>query len=397
MNSWLIIFRKEFYRVITDKRLIFTAILLPGIAIYVMYSIMGGAITGEVDDVNEHEIVVYTENMPIEYQNYLESTDRLYTFEDGSSLSTEDVDAMLDDKEMDIYVSFPEDFIETLGHYEDENYVIPEVTILYDSGQKYSSNAYSEISGSLSAFNNGILYERFNSGIVAFNSDVTNFVDESKATGQMFASILPMLIVMFLFSGAMSIGPDSIAGEKERGTIATLLVTPIKRSHIAIGKVTSLTIISLMSAVSSFAGILASLPKLMNMDSDGPSVNIYGISDYFLILVTLLATVFLIVAIVSVVSAYAKTIKEAGMLILPFYFVSIIVGVSSMFGGEASTNTLMYLVPIYNTINVLISILTFDVSSLHFTLMVVSNLVYVTVLVTMMAKMFQSEKIMFQR
>ena len=397
MNSWLIIFRKEFYRVITDRRLIFTAILLPGIAIYVMYSFMGGAISGEVEDINEHEIVMYTENLPAEYQAYLESTDRLYRFEDGSSLSAEEVDTMLANKEMDIYVSFPAMFMDTLDDYTEEGYVIPTINILYDSGQKYSSNAYGEISGSLGNFTNAILYERFGEGIVAFNSDVTNYVDESKATGQMFAGILPMLIVMFLFSGAMSIGPDSIAGEKERGTIATLLVTPIKRSHIAIGKVTSLTVISLLSAISSFAGILASLPKLMNMGDDGPSVNIYGMTDYFMILVALLATVFLIVAIVSVVSAYAKTIKEAGMLILPFYFISIIIGVTSMFGGEASTNTLMYLVPIYNTINVLISILTFDVSSLHFTLMVVSNLVYVTALVTLMAKMFQSEKVMFQR
>jgi sodium transport system permease protein len=78
-----------------------------------------------------------------------------------------------------------------------------------------------------------------------------------------------MLIIMFLFSGAMSIGPDSIAGEKERGTIATLLVTPVKRSEIAIGKVMSLSIISLFSATSSFIGIMLSLPKLLQMEETG--------------------------------------------------------------------------------------------------------------------------------
>ena len=41
----------------------------------------------------------------------------------------------------------------------------------------------------------------------------------------------------------MSVAPESIAGEKDRGTIATLLVTPLKRTHLAIGKIISLAII----------------------------------------------------------------------------------------------------------------------------------------------------------
>jgi sodium transport system permease protein len=397
MNSWVIIFKKEFYRVITDRRLIFTAIILPGLAIYIMYSIMGGAISSEVDDIESHNIILYHENMPEVYGDYLDTLDREFVLRDGSNLSDEDIESMLKNKEMDLFMAFPQNFVSDLENYQEDDYVIPTIDMVYDSGERYSSNAYSVISSSLNAYTNTILYQRFGEGIMAFNSDVEDLVDESKATGQMFASILPMIIVMFLFSGAMSIGPDSIAGEKERGTIATLLVTPIKRSQIAIGKVTSLTVISLFSAISSFVGILFSLPKLMNMDDMGANVNIYGLNDYVMILVTLLATVFFIVAIVSLVSTYAKTIKEAGMLILPFYFISIIVGVSSMFNGEPSTNMFMYFVPIYNTINILIAILTFEVSSMYFMIMVLSNLVYVAVMVFFMAKLFQSEKVMFQR
>ncbi|MFQ7035420.1 MAG: ABC transporter permease subunit [Candidatus Borkfalkia sp.] len=52
----------------------------------------------------------------------------------------------------------------------------------------------------------------------------------------------------------MGIAPESIAGEKERGTIATLLVTPIKRSELVVGKVLSLSALSSLSAISSFIG-----------------------------------------------------------------------------------------------------------------------------------------------
>jgi ABC-type Na+ efflux pump permease subunit len=60
--------------------------------------------------------------------------------------------------------------------------------------------------------------------------------------------ILPFLILSFLFSGCLAVTPESIAGEKERGTIATLLVTPIKRRELAIGKIISLSILATLAA-----------------------------------------------------------------------------------------------------------------------------------------------------
>ena len=70
------------------------------------------------------------------------------------------------------------------------------------------------------------------------------------------AMIMPMLMVSFLFSGSMGVAPEAIAGEKERGTMATLLVTPINRAHIAIGKILSLSVIALLSGLSSFLGVI---------------------------------------------------------------------------------------------------------------------------------------------
>ena len=209
--------------------------------------------------------------------------------------------------------------------------------------------------------------------------------------------LLPMLIIMFLFSGAMSIGPDSIAGEKERGTIATLLVTPVKRSEIAIGKVLSLSVISLFSATSSFIGILLSLPKLLQMEDSDISMSIYGISDFLMLFTVLLATVLVIVGIISIISAYAKTIKEASMLILPFYFLSIVMGMSTMFSGESSSNLLVYLIPLYNSIQIIISILTFEVNAVQFLLTIGSSLIYVSIFIVILNKLFQSEKIMFSK
>jgi sodium transport system permease protein len=225
--------------------------------------------------------------------------------------------------------------------------------------------------------------------------DTYEIYDEQKATGQGVASLLPMLIVMFLFSGAMSIGPDSIAGEKERGTIATLLITPIKRRDIAIGKVMSLSLVSLMSATSSFIGIMLSLPKLMQ--GEEIDLAIYGVFEFVMLFTILLATVLVIVGLISIISAYAKTIKEASMLILPFYFGAVILGVTSMFSDDTQSNLFMYLIPLYNTIQMLIGILTFDINTAAYLVTIISSLVYVSIFVFILNRMFQSEKIMFSK
>lgn len=60
---------------------------------------------------------------------------------------------------------------------------------------------------------------------------------DADTAGTFLSSMMPMLLMIFLFSGCMSTAPESIAGEKERGTIATLLITPLRRRDLALGKI----------------------------------------------------------------------------------------------------------------------------------------------------------------
>jgi len=158
----------------------------------------------------------------------------------------------------------------------------------------------------------------------------------------------------------------------------------------------SLSVISLFSATSSFIGIMLSLNKIIG-SSDISSFDIYGVSEFAMLFAVIFSTVLVIVGIISVVSAYAKTIKEASMLILPFYFVSIIIGVSTMFTGEASTDLVSYIIPIFNSVHMIIAILTFEVVPTFFVVSIISNVVYVSVLIFVLNKLFQSEKVMFSK
>ena len=396
MKNIATVFRKEFYRVVSDKRLIFTTILLPGLAIYLMYSFLGGAIGNEFEDIENHEMIVYVENVPSDFNDYLDTLDLSVIYHDYEPANHDELLNSLLIGEIDFILRFPETFDNDI-----DGGILSDVLTYYNPGEKYSEAAYYKYLSELNTYRQSVAYDRYGEAFYVFTTDINNdehiIIDEDKAIGQGFAMLLPMLIIMFLFSGAMSIGPDSIAGEKERGTIATLLVTPVKRSEIAIGKVLSLSVISLFSASSSFVGIILSLPKLLQGAGEEISMNIYSMGDFVMLFTVLLATVLVIVGIISIISAYAKTIKEASMLILPFYFLSIVMGMSTMFSGEAHSNIFIYLVPLYNSINIIISILTFEVDAMQYILTIVSSLVYVVIFIIILNRLFESEKIMFSK
>ena len=91
--------------------------------------------------------------------------------------------------------------------------------------------------------------------------------EERDVAGMLVVSIVPLLLLILVFSSVMSIAAESVAGEKERGTMATLLATPIKRRDIALGKVLAITVIGLLIAASSAIGIFSGLPGIMQARS----------------------------------------------------------------------------------------------------------------------------------
>jgi sodium transport system permease protein len=208
--------------------------------------------------------------------------------------------------------------------------------------------------------------------------------------------LLPLLLMTFLFSGCMAVAPESIAGEKERGTIATLLVTPLRRRDLALGKILSLSIIAILSGASSFIGTMLSLPNLMGdtgVDTGAP----YSVGDYLLLFLLVLSTVLLLIALISIVSAMAKTIKEATTWVSPLLIVVMLISVTAMIPTFAPTSSIMYMIPLYNSVQCMSQIFSFAYQTQDIIITVVSNIVYAAVCVFVLARMFSSERVMFAR
>ena len=382
------IFRKELARFFGDRRMALTTILLPGLLIFVLYSFMGNALSSQFSVSDDFVPQVQTVNLP----DSIAALGAAAGVEFSAAEDIEAAKALVTEKELHALVVFPEAFDALVAAYSPASGApAPAVELYYNSSDTDSSAARETVCALLDGYESA-LANKFDVNPGGAGYDLATKEDTA---GTVFASMLPMLLMMFLFSGCMSVAPESIAGEKERGTIATLLITPLKRSHLALGKICALSIIALLAGASSTVGTLASLPKLMSL---GDEISVpYGLTHYLALTVIILSTVLLIVAAISVVSAFAKSIKEAQTYITPLMIVSTLVGVTAMFGSGPQAALPMYLIPIYNSVQAMVGIFSFQMVPARLILTVVSNLVLTGAGVFLLTRMFNSEKIMFQR
>lgn len=389
----LTIIRKEFQRFFGDRRMLLTTVLLPGLMIYVIYSLMGSFMSDRFSTDGAPEATVYVEHLPAS----LESTFDALPFEVVDAAGS-DADALRDlvatGTAAAVYVVFPEDFDEAVAAYDvGSGSPAPNVAIYFNSASVDSASAQAMIAGVLDAYEER-LANRFdvNAGDAQYD-----LAAPSDVTGMIYSMLVPMLMLIFIFSGCMAVAPESIAGEKERGTIATLLVTPMKRSELAIGKIVSLSVIALLSGLSSFLGTILSLPRLMGAAASEMDVSQYGVADYVQLLLVVLSTVLVVIALISIISASARSVKEATTAVSPLMVLVMLIGVTSMLGSGAPQQPLWYLIPLYNSVQAMNGIFSFSASPLQIALTVCSNLFYAGVGAWVLTRMFNSEKVMFSR
>ena len=389
-NAIFTIFKKELARFFKDRRTL-VALIMPGFLIYVIYSLMGGAMSDAFMPDEDYKPIVYVANAP-EYTDDLFPAE-MFEVKDSKDAKTEKLE--ITDSIADALVIFPENFTEKMMIYTPESGTpAPNVEIYYNSSSTNSAMAYQNLVAILDAFESGMT-NKFDVNFPSSEDQVFDLASEEDMTGMLFSMLMPMLLVMLLFSGCMAVAPESIAGEKERGTIATLLITPTKRSHIAIGKILALSLMALISGASSTIGIVLSLPKLMGdtMELDG---SVYGVDDYAMVALVILSTVLVLITIISIISAYAKTIKEAGTYVTPLMIFSMLIGLSGMM-GSAVTNPLLYLIPIFNSVQSMIGIFSFEGNLVNVLITVGANIAVTAVGVFILTRMFNSEKIMFNK
>lgn len=179
-------------------------------------------------------------------------------------------------------------------------------------------------------------------------------VGEKGGASDFVVGMLPYLIVIWAFYGAMSIASDLVAGEKEKNTLETLLITPVRRTEIVLGKFFALGLVSLLSSMSSVIGMagvaLLGLPGSEMLVKDGSGVSLLST---VIIVIVMLPLVAFFSALLIAVSSYARNAREAQTYLAQVSVVVLMPSIFSQFIGflDAGNAFWVNFVPILNTAN----------------------------------------------
>lgn len=397
------IIKKELTRVFTDKKMIVSLFILPGVLIMVMYSIMGGLISNLEKDIESHIPTVYIQNAPEDFEDIIDAVS--YQANITYLKSGDSTDLIRDDLlagNVELLVVFDEGFKEAIREYSEEGDTIPEVRTFYNPSEEYSSSARSNFNGLvLNTYHQYLLTERFGNVeqlqvfYIDKDPEAGIIMDESKASGKFLSMLLPFLINIMLFQGAMSLGVDAITGEKERGTIASMLLSPIKRSEIVFGKMISLGILTSLSAVIYTVAVVIGIRNL----SGGAMGEISNITftpvQIIQLLVLLIALVFFYVSLVVLMATFARTQKEASSYVTPLYILVMLGSIMTMFSSGSDKGIEFYAIPVYNGAIALQNLLVGELTMGQFGVTVGSLAILASLLTVLITKAFSNEKVMF--
>ncbi|MFW6213002.1 MAG: ABC transporter permease, partial [Spirochaetota bacterium] len=208
------------------------------------------------------------------------------------------------------------------------------------------------------------------------------------------AIMLPYIIIIYLFAGSMSMGIDTTAGEKERGSLSSLLVNQVSRTSIALGKIGFVVTSSLLNSVASFAGLLIAFSvsgSLFGGFMSG-SIALTPLAIFNLLLVLLTGSG-LAATVIVLLGSFADSLKEAQAYIGPVYIIVIVIGVVTM-NMDPSQSIGLYLVPVLNVIFSLKAIILSQSTVLALLLTVVSNLVFVSILALLTSRLYNTERVL---
>ena len=392
MKNIFVIFVKELKRVFTDKRMLLS-LFLPGVLIFALYSLMGSFMSSNVFANKTKDTafeVAYTDNYGDTTNKPLLIQTLEYAVTDGNSVNPTMIETAkfdeykekLINKEIHLLVKFSDNFeVDILDNSKKaSNYI----TLLYNGESEASSELYTTASACIQT-----AYVNYLQNIENGNVVPPNVGTKDNTAMRIMSFVFPMLTISILFSTVASLCPETIAGEKERGTLASLLLTPIKRRHFVLGKVLALSLMALASGAVTFLGTLFSLPKIMG--AGGELTITLAPLEISLLFLVIVSTLLFFIGIGIIISAISNTIKEATGYLAPFMVIFMLLGIIP---ASIGTNIGFAFVPVLN-LSVSMHAIFMGTGNIPLLLgiTVISNIVYATLTVLLIAKLFEKERV----
>ena len=217
--------------------------------------------------------------------------------------------------------------------------------------------------------------------------DVATITDNDNQNS-MISVIGPMLIVMFIATGGSGIALDLFCGEKERGSLESLLTTKISRKALYFAKTVTVFLFVCLSTLISVGGYLISFA--LDEGFDGIGMSVHQVLLFFIVTGVF---AFFTASIISMLSLSAKTVKEGSLRINLFTLLPTIIGGAAMYIETGNISTATNFIPIINTLNALKAVFSGTTIATHFIITIVSTTIYGLFFLLIGYALMSSEKV----
>jgi sodium transport system permease protein len=397
LRNVAIVYRKELTEALRDRRTLMSSILVPllvfpVLAVGITYT--ASELIGEASREPSKIVILGGEDSPA-------IVDGLRQVKNLRVVSaTESYVDMISNKKIRAAVDIPPGFQSALDRGEH-----PDVKIYIFSGDLKSAFGATRIEKFFTDYRDAAVRSRLAAKqlpetlMSLFDIHQQNVVSAEKVASETYGGLIPYLAILMCMTGAMYPAMDLTAGEKERGTMETILSSPIKRTHLVFGKFLLVLTASLATAtlsVISMGASFAVLGRIAPVEGGSDSLPVMPIHAQTIIAVFAMAlpVAVLFSATLITISLFAKSYKEAQSYLTPMTFVVIIPAIAAVLPGIELTPKLA-LIPILNVSLLCKELIAGTYHWNYIALIFLSTCVYAGAALFLAVKMFQRESVLF--
>ena len=387
------IFKKEIIDIIRDKKTLFMGIVLPLILYPLLMIIMTQIMTISMNSIENDDINIAFEKYPSKelitlIKNY--DSDCVINIVKSKNYKKD-----LEKGNIDAYVDIKE-------KNKIENY-----KIYINSSKENSSTVNSKLEDIFNTYKEKKVKDKIEQ--LQLNVEETlepvvySTIDLAKTeevAGLLLGQILPLILIMGVLLGAIYPAIDSMAGEKERGTLETLFTLPISNLELVMGKYMAVSLCAIVTAILNVVSILMTLIYILSTGNISGQLlsnnfNISALSGPLFITLICICLFAMVVSAVSMcVCSLAKSFKDAQNYITPVMFLVLIPSYASMIPNLNLDRTTS-IIPVVNISLLIKSVLSNNANLSLIALVFISNFAFVILSVILLSKLFNSEEILF--
>ncbi|ATO49839.1 ABC transporter permease [Brevibacillus laterosporus] len=385
-----IVFQKEMTDLIRDRKTWIGALVIPLVVVPLFVFLMSFSMNGVAKEAQSFVPLIVNADSQHPFVQILQKNDSV------KMIQVEDPLVAIKNGNARAFIKLPEQLQSKLQAGE-----AVDITVWYDPSNQKSTYAKTLIEKSIKEYEREVVSKRLQHvglSIEAIEPMHTNFesvASDEKVSGSILSGVLIILMIASLISGGLPAATDLIAGEKERGTLETLISAPITANSVLTAKLFTVMIMSGVSSLASVISVSLIFSFIsMNHDAGGLSLQFFTTSSIIVLFVVLILLSAMFAGIMLSISSFAKSFKEAQTYMTPLVLVGLVPAYLMMPLNPIDIPYAYYMLPIFNGVAIFKEIFYGELQPMHALLVVFTSLCYVIIAIKVAAKFFKRENLL---